>query len=399
MTQQIVIVGGGAAAVSAFTHLAAVPGVSRVTFVAPGPIGLGTAFGTTDPRLLCNTSVDVTSLRAEGPSDLLDYLASRGHPVHRDDFVPRYLVGLYCRERFLRLTRNARRTGLRVAHIRDRATGIRRAGDQYGVDLADGGSVTGTDIVFCAGVDTPVLLPLVREHAEHPRLTTSPHPARNLRRIAPDARVLVLGTKQSAVDAALVLCGSAPRSVVMTSPSGVLPAVRNRLRRPVRAHLAEDTWPMPHDDDTGFDRAVARQLVAAVRAAAPKTPPVRPARVTGAAETMLREESALAAEGSVPWEDVMSELIDTLNATVPHWTPQARARLLPRYRPLMSRYISAIPARNAALLRASMDQGRLAVAPRPPTSALPHADGWTVRWPDGSEEEYDHVVCATGSDH
>ncbi|WP_161981726.1 FAD/NAD(P)-binding domain-containing protein [Streptomyces sp. TM32] len=395
MTRQIVIVGGGAAAVSAFAQLAAVPALSRVTFVAPGPIGLGTAFGTTDPTLLCNTSVDVTSLRSEGRSDLLDYLASRGHPVHRDDFVPRHLVGQYCRERFRRLAKTAGRAGVRVAHVRDRAVAIHRTGQGYRVELADGGSVTGTDVVFCAGVDTPLLPPLVRAHADHPRLTHSPHPAQRLRQIPEDARVLVLGTKQSAVDAALVLCGSGRRSVVMTSPSGMLPAVRNRLRRPDAPRLHREAWTRPVRDEAALDRAVTRQLVAAIRSVGSERR-VRPATVSGVAEELLCQESALAEQRRIPWEDVMAELIDTLNTAVPHWSPETRARVLPRYRPLMSRYISAIPVRNAALLSGYLDRGRLRVAPRYPRSATPRGDGWAVRWPDGSAEEFDHVVCASG---
>lgn len=395
VTRQIVIVGAGAAAVSVFTHLATLTTVSRVTFVSPGAVGLGTAFGTTDPALLCNTSVDVTSLRSEGPSDLLSYLASRGHPAHRDDFVPRYLVGQYCRERFLRLAREARRRGVRVAHIRDRAVGVRRTGGQYRVELADGGAVTGTDVVFSAGVDTPYLPPLVRAYGDRPRLTPSPHPAHRLRRVPEDARVLLLGTKQLAIDAALVLCGRGHREVVMTSPSGALPAVRNRLRRPDAPRLSARTWPRPEQDDAAFDRAVTRLLVSAVRAVAPGDP-VRPATARGRAETLLREELDRAVRAGVPWEDVMSELIDTLNASVPHWSAQERARVLPRYRPLMSRYISAIPVRNAELLAGHLRTGRLSVAPRTPTSVTPHADGWRVSWPDGTAEEFDHVVCATG---
>ncbi|MEV5887508.1 hypothetical protein AB0L74_33545 [Streptomyces sp. NPDC052020] len=69
MTKRIVISGGGASAVSSLAHPAGDPGVERITFVAPTPIGLGTAFGTTDPLLLCYTSVDATSQVADGRSD------------------------------------------------------------------------------------------------------------------------------------------------------------------------------------------------------------------------------------------------------------------------------------------------------------------------------------------
>lgn len=407
MSKQIVIIGGGATAVSAFAHLAGSSGVERVTFVAPGPIGLGTAFGTTDPALLCNTSVDVTALKADGRSDFLDYLASRGHPAHRADFAPRYLVGQYCRERFWQYSDTARRAGTRVTHIRDRAVAIDREPDTdgtvYKVALAGGGSVTGTDILFCAGADNPVLPPELRPYAGHPRLMTTPYPSHKLRRLPADARVLVLGTKLSAIDAAVTLCRTGNRRTVMTSPSGMLPAVRNRLVRPATPRLRQDVWaalaasgtPEGPADEAALDRTVARELLSAIRAGAPGARVDRP-RLSGRPAPLLREERHRAAAGRIPWEDVMAELIDTVNAQVSRWRADVRGRVLPRYRALMSRYISAFPLRNATLLDGWLTDGRLRVAPRYPERMEPGEAGWSVRWPDGTTETFDHIVCASG---
>jgi hypothetical protein len=397
VTKRIVIIGGGATAVSALAHVAGAPGIERITLVAPGAIGFGTAFGTTDPTLLCNTSVDVTSLLSEGRSDFLDYLAARGHPVHRDDFVPRYLVGQYCRERYGQYRDRARATGTRITHIRERAVAINSLDDgTYQVELGDGATVTGTDILFCAGAEAPRLPAEVSAHQGDPRLLESPYPADRLRRLPHDARVLVLGSKLSAIDAALVLSQQGRRHCVLTSPSATLPAVRTRLRRSAEPAIGRRDWAALDPEKSSFDGSLARMLVRAIRRSHPTTGGVRTRSGADMATRLLHEEAQFADDGRVPWQDIVAEVIDALNEHVPYWRPRAAADVLARYRTLMSRYISAIPVRNAKLLASHAAAGRLRVAPGYPRRIERTGAGWRVHWPDGSHESFDHVVVAAG---
>lgn len=396
MGKKIVVVGGGATAVSAMAHLVSVSGVESVTFVAPQPVGLGTAFGTTDPALLCNTSVDVTSLVAEGESDLLAYLAARGHPVHRDDFVPRYLVGQYCRERFGRYMKDARRAGIRVTHFRDRAIAVDRVRDgEYRVALRARGSITGTDVLLCHGADVPVLPAEIRPYAGHPRLIEAAHPSHMLRRLPSGSHVLVIGTKLSAIDAALVLARDPRRRTVLTSPSGALPAVRTRLRRMPSPGFDQEVWAGIDPNDERLGRVLARQLLAAVRSMRPGTP-AGLLRTTGGASEILREETRLAAASHVPWQDIVAELIDLINEHASRWDVSARSAVLGQYKSLMSRYISAIPLRNASLLAGYLSDGRLRIAPRYLLRVEPRESGWGVQWPDDSTQAFDYIVCAAG---
>ncbi|MER7399849.1 FAD/NAD(P)-binding protein, partial [Streptomyces sp. NPDC000151] len=228
--KSIVIIGGGATAVCAFRAVTEAEDIAAVRFVAPGPIGIAGAFGSGDLRALCNTSVDVTSLSPDGESGLLSYLAARGWPVHRDDFVPRFLVTQYLRESFQRLRDDCVRRGTRVAHVRGRALRVTGLPGDYRVHLADGRVLPATDVLVCVnGTSTAHPEYLVGHHPAD-RLFTTPYPLGALRRIPAGARVLVAGTKLSAIDAALVLCRRGVHTV-MTSPSGELPAVRTRLRR------------------------------------------------------------------------------------------------------------------------------------------------------------------------
>ncbi|WP_037603361.1 FAD/NAD(P)-binding protein [Streptacidiphilus rugosus] len=402
MNHRTLIIGGGATAVSALTQLVRVPSVTSITTIDPRPAGLGHAFGVTDPQLLCNTSVDVTSLDPDGPSGLLRYLTERGWPVGPDDFVPRYLVGHYCREVYLRSRRDAERRGIAVDHRSARATAIRSRitgpgpdDREYTVELDDGSRVTGTEVLVCLGLDRPRVPELVREHLGRPSLLAQPYPADRLRSLPGDGRALVLGSKLSAVDAALVLCRRGVETV-MASPSGRLPAVRTRLRRPERPFLDRRGWRRASPGSPHLDLGLTRLLVSAIRKAGGRLPLREQTSDALSARQRLDDELALAAAGRVPWQDVVAEVIDAVNEWTAPWDASLRAEVLGRYREVMSRYISSIPQRNARLLDEHMAAGRLRLAPGFPLEVRPEGAGWRVEWPDGRSERFTHLVCATG---
>src|SRR5579875_1554112 len=60
--REVVIVGAGIAGVAAFIGAVRSRSVSRVDIVDPRGVGNGIAFATTEPALLCNTSVETMSL-------------------------------------------------------------------------------------------------------------------------------------------------------------------------------------------------------------------------------------------------------------------------------------------------------------------------------------------------
>ncbi|WP_406839906.1 FAD/NAD(P)-binding protein [Streptomyces sp. AHU1] len=399
MGKQVIIIGGGGTGVSLFSRLSRVPGISSISIVDPNPIGLGTAFGTTEPFLLCNTSVDVTSMDPDGESDLLRYLAARGWPVHRDDFVPRYLVGQYCRERFLEHRREAEQAGVRVRHHTSKARTVTPVGaDGYAVELADGRRLTGTDVLLCQGLDRPVVPDVVREHLGNPALSASVYPVDELRRLPENSRVLVIGSKLAAVDAALIL-GRARHRVTMASRSGTLPAVRTRLRRSERPRLDASAWNGLSPDSPSLDRDVTRLLLAAVARTGNGTALRRQTSTAERLTERLAEELEMARTGRAHWQDAIAEIIQAVNHVSANWRYAARAAVLNRYRSLVARYISAIPVRNAALLLGHLSAGTLSVVPRIPQSVTPAPDGgrgWQVTWAGAPDEHFDHIVCATG---
>ncbi|MCC9738244.1 FAD/NAD(P)-binding protein [Streptomyces sp. MNU89] len=393
--RRIVIVGGGPTAVAALTHLRSVSGIGEVTIASRNEIGLTEPFSPSGSRLICNTSLDVTSLDPDGPSDLLRYLAGRGWPVHREDFVPRHLVGSYARERYLAARDAMSRAGVRIRHERDEVRSVAGEPGAYRLTLTSGRVLPAGDVLLCTGGGGPFVPPALREHVGSPGVTVLPASPAELRAVPAGTRVLLLGSKLSAVDTALLLCPRGCR-VVMASPSGQLPAVRTRLtRQPDHGFAARWQDRAGWAAETDIRRTV-RELLRAARAGADGPSGIVPGRRLHALER-LRAETERAAAGKVPWQDLVAEVIDAMNTVLPHWPAHDRERFLALHREAVSRYVSAIPERNARLLLHYADAGLLSLAGLCP-ERIDHEPGgsWRVKWQDGSASRFDHVVSAAG---
>jgi uncharacterized NAD(P)/FAD-binding protein YdhS len=384
----VVIIGGGAAGTAVFLALVRHRAVESVDVVDSRSPGSGAVFGAASPQLLCNTSAGVMSLDPADPGGFVRYLRQSGVPATADCFVPRELVARYCGDAYREHVALAARHGIAHRHVPGHASRVRRLGAGYRIELADGGGqLWADDVVVATGTGPPVVPDLVRPHLGRPGLFATVDPA-GLDVLAPGSSVLVLGSRLSAVDATLLLCGRGHR-VAMTSRSGSLPAVRTRLGAgtpldPVALADLDLTDPaLPLAVLRLVRRAVGRPLRAQVSTA---TDPV----------TRLREEITLARDGHTAWQDVIAELIDWTNTRLSTVEPEVRAAAMARCATLVSRYISAFPLENAARLLAELDRGTAELHREHPVRIEPDGRGWIAWWRDGTRIRYDAVVCATG---
>jgi 2-polyprenyl-6-methoxyphenol hydroxylase-like FAD-dependent oxidoreductase len=371
--RRFVIVGGGATGTAAALALHRHGLAGLVDIVDPNPPGRGIVFDTTGSTLLCNTSVGVMSLHADRPHDFLDYLHRRGLPATLADFVPRRLVSEYCVDAIAGLAR----------HVRARAVAVMVDADRYRVVLHDGSSIPADDVIVCTGTGPPLVPCSLRRHVGRPGLFTSLYPTDALlAALRAGSRVLILGTRLSAIDAALVLTAHGHR-VVLASRSGELPAVRTRVYHTGRAPLDHAAFARLDPRDP----ALPRQVLSLIRRA---TGPLVTSLAADPLER-LRQETALAIAGRIPWQDTIAELIDLINmSTMDHWDAA-----LTSCRHLIARYVSAFPLANAQRLLAAIDNGSVTLAPPAPLRIEPHAGTWQATWPS-AVERFDAVVCATG---
>lgn len=391
--RDVAVVGAGATGTAAVVNLVRSGVAQRIDVFEPGAIGHGDAFSSTDPALLCNTSADSMSLDAGRPGDFVDYLHGLGMPVAPQDCVPRYLFAQYCRDRYLGLRSEASARGVRLRHHRDKVASVAGAGPGYAL-LTEGGAEWPADaVMLCMGVDawTP---PVVRPFWCHPGVV--PASALGSTSTLPrDARVLVLGSRLSAVDAVILLGRSGCR-VQVASPSGTLPSVRTRMYPSDRGSL---TALAGHPWVGTTDAAQADRFVAGlVRGLAGHGRPHLRDQLSLADDPVerLRAEIAIAEEGHNFWQELTVEFIALTNEWLLRQPPAAWQDFWEIVEGVLDRYISAMPVDNAKKLLSLADAGRLEVRGRRPAELFRTGGRWAMTWQDGSCDRFDAVVYATG---
>ncbi|ALL67725.1 Hydroxyacylglutathione hydrolase [Paraburkholderia caribensis MBA4] len=393
--RRLVIIGGGVGGVAAFAAAVRFRIAHSVDIIDPAGIGRCVAFSAIDPALLCNTSVETMSILDDDPDDFLAYLHSIGVPASRDAFVPRFYVSNYLVSRHSSFATLAHSVGIShrlVQATARRITKVPTGG--YHVLLDDDTKLEASDVLVCTGTGESYVPDVVRAHVGTPRLFECLYPEeRVLKQLAPRSRVLVLGSRLSAVDAALILC-RAGHSVVAASPSGRLPAVRTATPR--MCAIPVDTGAFARLDlrSPTLSWRILRIVSRAARAV--RGQPLRK-QVAYDSEPVerLRLEVELARRGATDWQSIIVGHMDAAERRLRDDPPaQQRTAIGEMSRPV-GRYLFACPVQNGEKLLGYAEQNLFRVKAATP-AALYRDETWRVQWHDGSPDAYDAVVCATG---
>ncbi len=234
----VAIVGGGALGAALFDIL-----VDRLTsetsprawprivlFEKSERVGPGLAYARDESPYLLNQSAQTMSLVPGRRAHFCEWRDARSlaRTENEELFGARQTFGDYVEDCFTRAVDKARRRGLVVSVIRDEVSALtpRRFGG-YRVVTSAHAPVEADVVVLAVGN-----LPSTRLRAlGGPGFVASPYPSAEMRaRIPPRARVAILGSGLSAIDAALALLGAGHEApLTMASRSGLLPAVRGPL--------------------------------------------------------------------------------------------------------------------------------------------------------------------------
>jgi uncharacterized NAD(P)/FAD-binding protein YdhS len=309
--------------------------------------------------------------------------------------VPRYLAAQYVRDRYQQAAATAERLGIAHDHVRRTAVAVHKSSHGgYRVALDDGSDVAASDVLICAGFGAPIVPPAIAPHLGHAGIFATPYPeAGLLARIPPRSRVLVVGTRLSAIDSALLLCGQGYR-VVMASRSGDLPSVRTRTSRTSPSPIDEAAFARLDFADPGL---AARLLRLICRASAARRGRPLSTQIDRSPDPVsrLRAEIELAAADRCDWQDVLVNFLDLGNDVFHVVRPEVRKLAIERCWRMIARYLFAMPLRNARALLAHVDAGRLQVIAGSPRR-LERDHAWRITWGDDRVEHFDAVVCAAG---
>ncbi|MDB5656727.1 MAG: putative NAD(P)/FAD-binding protein YdhS [Tardiphaga sp.] len=223
MLRDVAIIGGGAAGTLAAIILSKLPGIGRLTLLdRDGRFGRGLAYSAPEKWHRINVpAFKMGGVDAEDSEAFVEWLKARGHvtgPSYSDSFVPRWAYGDFLCERLA----DVDATG-RLDKRTDTALTIAPASNGYRIALASGATITADLVLMCIGNQPPSPFPGV---APSPRSIDNVWAAGALDAIAPDDRVLVIGTGATAVDVVIDLIHrGVTREITMVSRRGLLPRV------------------------------------------------------------------------------------------------------------------------------------------------------------------------------
>jgi hydroxyacylglutathione hydrolase len=228
MTRNVVLIAGGGAsgALVATNLLKRSPG-TRIIVVEPAlSVGRGMAYSTTCREHLLNVAAGRMSAFPDDPRHFSRWLAARGYTQFTErSFVPRMIYGEYL-EWVLNEARENAEFG-RFTHLRARVAGFRERAGRIALELADGRSVEGDQLVLALGNAAPAPWPGLSEDATESGnyFGSAWTPGATAPRDVDEA-VLLIGTGLTAVDAVLALRYNRHRGpIVMVSRRGLLPKV------------------------------------------------------------------------------------------------------------------------------------------------------------------------------
>lgn len=391
----LAIIGAGASGVATLRAMIDRSTFSRITMFDPRPAGLGTAFATPHDWHLCNTSVGTMSVDASNVRGFALWLQKQGGDADVNSFVSRRLFSQYVLASYSEALELAAAAGIEVEYLPE-AVGSVATTDQGGVAVKGAlGQVIGADaVVLSSGAGQPVIPADVKRYQDHPRFFSSPYSSRFEEYVESHggARVLVFGSKLSAVDA-VKTCLQHGATSVMVSPSGQLPAVRSAM--PLRSPfpLTRDAFTELSTSPSIFRHGIATYLN---RSGIDLGRPLREQlSIACSAADRLREEIALAEDDANLWQYAIGELIDLANDVWSQFPRRRMLELVAASRGWIDRYVSAIPLPNAWALADALQDGALAIRSMPSHIAHGH-DGWRIHWAEGAPDQFDAVVCAAG---
>lgn len=300
----------------------------------------GAAYSTTSPLHLLNVRAGRMSAFADAPDHFARWLEVRGEG-DAESFAQRRIYGAYLEA----LLREAESERLRV--VRGEAADIVRADGEERIMLVDGTGIAADVAVLAVGNLPPEVPRGVAPELGPDVYVADPWRGSIAADLAPDDRVLLIGTGLTAVDAVLTLdeAGFAGE-IVALSRRGLVPRAHDEVQGPV--------------------------------------PPLE-ARPQGEASTLLRQVRRNGEE--IGWQAAVDRLRPHTQKLWADGPLAQRRRFLRHLRPWWDVHRHRIAPEIAQRIEALEREGRLRVAAGKLVSAVPQGAGACVTWrPRGREE-------------
>lgn len=391
----VVIIGAGTTGVSAFSELVEHNAAKTIDIIDPRDPGKGVAFNNTREELLCNTPAESMSLVSHDKNNFINFMKNKGIIVGPNDCVPRIFVSEYTVNTYNKYVEQA--GSKYISHTYRKNTVIRiskRNANDYLIELDSGDTITADKVLICHGYGKPMIPDVLVDHQRKPGIFISPYPEQQMIDSIPEeSSVLVLGSKLSAIDAALIL-SKHHHKVAMASPSGEVPAVRTRapdLKERLKIDLS-DTDFKKESCHLGLLKSMNKTLKCHY-----SLPLSKQISRNQNSRDRLVEEIKLAENDSIFWQDITLAYLRAANDMLSDDKESIPRNHLVKCLRMCTRYLSAMPISNAEKLLNALDSQAITLKKGKLISVSQSDIKWHIQW-EGSEqvEQYDAIVSAAG---
>ena len=236
----VLIVGGGLSGTLLAMQLLRLPGARRIVVVEPRPeLGRGEAYSATELGHTLNGNAARMSVEPEDSDDLTRwlqaYIADGGWPESDKQhvpvaelFPPRGLFGLYVQQRLAEALAIGEPNGSSLSHVRDEVIDLQALEHGVRVTLKDGSQWQAGAAVLATGMFAAART-AQRDSSGLNAAALDPWNVEALRALPTDARVLIIGSGLTMVDALESLNQAGHRGPIeVFSRHGLLPHVRRQ---------------------------------------------------------------------------------------------------------------------------------------------------------------------------
>jgi uncharacterized NAD(P)/FAD-binding protein YdhS len=339
----------------------------RYEVADPAAMGPGLAFATPYDLHLLNVRADRMSLDPDDRGEFARWRAAHGSAwaagfgdptAGWHDYPPRRLFGMYLRDVLGDTLRSADACGQRVDLAEDLVVAARRGTEgRWHCRFASGAVGEYDRVILAVGH-----LPSARYAPEDGRARFLHSPWGELP-FREDARVGVIGTRLTGIDAALALRERGHRGpVTLASRSGWLPSVKGRITAGHELGELPDFVARQRDGTATLGvvaEVVRREVEAAQGAPIDWQRALHPPPSTAAT---LRAELAIAESGQVvAWQSTLAAIVPWVPALWRLLEPAGRELLMSSYVGAWAVRIASFPAITARRLLEMTDSGQLAI--------------------------------------
>lgn len=315
--------------------------------------------------------------------------------ITQNSYVPRKLFGLYVTDKFQEMLQEAKRLNLKVNIVIDEVIDIKRFENK--TVLLTKFTKHPIDILIFSTGHFEKQYPF--EHIESPNLFKSPYyPELYHKKFKRTDRILILGSRLSAIDAVMVLANGIQK-ITITSRSGLMPMVKHQDKATV------SPINLSIEDISKIDRLTAKEIFESIKADL-----IYKYKDSELVDNLISPKTALfsfiqsielAKKNILHWQDIFTPYDNYFDFLWGKLNIKEQSIFLKDYLPCITRFTSSFPLENAIKINEMVSNDRLRIL-----SGLKdikyekHAKyQFTAIFDDKRNECFNYVICALGYDY